>query len=215
MKREDVINQIIKKYNLINPNYLEIGVCAGMTFKYVNSTNKDGVDPEFYEKCEYVNYKMTSNEFFENHIQKKYDIIFIDGLHVAYQVTIDLMNSLKHLTPGGFIIFDDVYPHHENEQWSFDQRRLGVPLTGDVWKAVYNVLDELISISSDKYFINKTERGSLAFKVEQPEKNITLDSSIPKDNYDGWHPVEWSKYSYQNDFPLYLERISKFNKTIL
>lgn len=35
------------------------------------STNKDGVDPEFYQKCEYVNYKMTSNEFFENHIQKK------------------------------------------------------------------------------------------------------------------------------------------------
>ncbi len=102
--------------------------------------------------------------------KKKYDIIFIDGLHVAYQVTIDLMNSLKHLTPGGFIIFDDVYPHRENEQWSFDQRRLGVPLTGDVWKAVYNVLDELISISSDKYFIKQTERGSLVFKVEEPEK---------------------------------------------
>ena len=50
------------KYNLINPDYLEIGVWVGATFKNVNSSNKDGVDPGQYCDCEYVNYKMTSDE---------------------------------------------------------------------------------------------------------------------------------------------------------
>ena len=77
-ERVSVINQIISKYNFVNPDYLEIGVQHGITFKLVNSTNKDGVDPCIYGKYDFINYKMTSDEFFKNHINKKYDIIFID-----------------------------------------------------------------------------------------------------------------------------------------
>ena len=51
--RYKVINYLLKKYNLINHNYLEIGVWAGETFKYVNSENKDGVDPGQYCESEY------------------------------------------------------------------------------------------------------------------------------------------------------------------
>ena len=91
--RSEVINEIIHKYELDNPLYLEIGVWHGDTFKDINTNNKDGVDPNQYCECSYVNYKMTSDEFFKNHINKKYDIIFIDGLHTAYQVSKDIFNS--------------------------------------------------------------------------------------------------------------------------
>ena len=62
--RSDVINKIISKYNSVNPKYLEIGVWLGNTFKNINSNVKDGVDPGQYCDCEYVNYKITSDDFF-------------------------------------------------------------------------------------------------------------------------------------------------------
>lgn len=101
--RYKVINYLLKKYNLINHNYLEIGVWAGETFKYVNSENKDGVDPGQYCESEYVNYKMTSDDFYKNKIIKKYDFIFIDGLHTAYQVSKDIKNSISTSTSSRLI----------------------------------------------------------------------------------------------------------------
>ena len=73
ISRQSIINSLFKKYNLLNPNYLEIGVWEGNTFKYVNSTNKDGVDPGQYCNSIYVNFKITSDNFFKHHITKKYD----------------------------------------------------------------------------------------------------------------------------------------------
>lgn len=100
MNRSEPINKIIEKNSLINPVYLEIGVWYGDTFKYINTSNKDGVDPGQYCESEYVNYKMTSDDFFINNPNKKYDIIFIDGLHTAYQVSKDIYNSINHLNDG-------------------------------------------------------------------------------------------------------------------
>ena len=51
----------INKVYYINPEYLEIGVWTGETFKNIHSTNKDGVDPGQYCDSPYVNYKMTSD----------------------------------------------------------------------------------------------------------------------------------------------------------
>jgi len=214
MLRSDTINSIIDKYGLVDPYYLEIGVWTGTTFKEIKTKNKDGVDPEQYCKCEYVNYKMTSDNFFKNHINKKYDIIFIDGLHTAHKVTADIYNSIKSLNNGGFLVLDDVYPHKEREQEALDLRRLGEHLTGDVWKGVYNILDELESISSDIYFIRDVERGHLIFKIEDTSKNITVDNTMPNTNIDGFNPCEWNKYTYSRDFPEYLKRLEKFKPDI-
>jgi hypothetical protein len=211
--RCDVINDIINKHNLTNPAYLEIGVWTGATFKYIKSTVKDGVDPGQYCDCNYVNYKMTSDEFFKNHIKKKYDIIFIDGLHTAFQVSKDIFNSINNLNDGGWIILDDVYPHSENEQERLNLRKSGSQ-TGDVWKALYNVLDTIIEISETIYFINNTERGNFIFKVKSNNtKNITIDETIPTCNVDGWYEgddAEWNKYTYSKDFSEYLKKINNF-----
>ena len=211
--RFDAINRIINFHKLKNPVYLEIGVWTGETFKNINSTNKDGVDPGQYCDCNYVNYKMTSDDFFTNHINKKYDIIFIDGLHTAYQVSKDIYNSINNLNDGGWIILDDVFPHSENEQERLNLKKSGSQ-TGDVWKALYNVLDTIMEISDIIYFINNTERGNFIFKVKQNNtKNIVIDETIPTCNIDGWYQgndAEWNKYSYKNDFGKYIQKISKF-----
>ena len=210
MKRSDVINKIIQYFNLNNPNYLEIGVWNGDTLKDVNSNNKDGVDPEHYDKCSLVNYKMTSDNFFNNHIIKKYDIIFIDGLHTAYQVSVDLYNSIKNLNENGFIVLDDVYPHNEEEQKSLDLKNFGKPLTGDVWKAVYHLLDTFQDICHNIYFFKDTERGNLVLHIKDNTKNIVIDESMPTSNVNGWHPCEWNKYSYKEDFNNYFQKLSLY-----
>lgn len=214
MERYHFINNIINKYNLNNPRYLEIGVWYGGTFKYVNTNLKDGIDPAQYCECEYVNYRMTSDDFFKNSINGKYDIIFIDGLHTAYQVSKDIYNSINNLNEGGWIVLDDVFPHAEEEQRSLNLKNLGKPMTGDVWKAVYNSLNKLMEISDIILFEPTTERGNIAFRVKSNNTdNITIDPTIPTCNIDGWYQgddAEWTKYDYNKDFQVYLNKIAGF-----
>jgi hypothetical protein len=215
MLRSDLINRIIEVDDLKNPQYLEIGVHHGVTFSRINSSNKDGVDPGQYCDCPLVNYKITSDDFFANHINKKYDIVFIDGLHTAFQVSKDIHNTIKNINNGGWIIIDDVFPHNEYEQESLNLKKSGAQ-TGDVWKAVYNVLDELINMSEKIYFEPRTERGNLVIKLKDSnQKNISIDGSIPTCNVDGWYvgdDAEWSKYTYKNDFQRYITIMNNFPK---
>jgi hypothetical protein len=213
LQRDTVINSIIRNYNLQNPTYLEIGVWKGNTFRFINTNQKDGVDPGQYCDCEFVNYKITSDIFFTN-VPRKYDIIFIDGLHTAHQVSKDIYNSIQNLNSGGWIILDDVYPHCKYEQERLDLRKSGAQ-TGDVWKAVYNQLDKICELSEIVYFEMSTERGNLIFKLkENNTDNISIDTSIPTMNIDGWYTgtdAEWNKYDYDRDFPNYFAALMNIN----
>ena len=213
ISRQSIINSLFKKYNLLNPTYLEIGVWTGNTFKYVNSTNKDGVDPGQYCDSEYVNFKTTSDIFFKEHINKKYDFIFIDGLHTAHQVSKDLYNSIKNINDGGIIMLDDVFPHCKREQEALDLTKSGAQ-TGDVWKAVYDNLSILEEISDEVFFFKNSERGNLVFKIKQNNnKNIIIDPAMPTKNVDGWYKgndKEWLKYDYEKDFNTYFNLINKY-----
>lgn len=213
ISRHFIINSLFKKYNLLNPNYLEIGVWSGNTFKYINSINKDGVDPGQYCDSEYVNFKMTSDNFFKRN-EKKYDFIFIDGLHTAHQVSKDLYNSIANINEGGIIMLDDVLPHCKREQESLDLNKSGAQ-TGDVWKAVYDNLSILEEISDEILFYKNSERGNLIFKIKKSNnKNIIIDPSMPTKNVDGWYngnDKEWLKYDYDKDFNTYFNLINKYS----
>ena len=147
MTRIDIINGLIDKYDY--QSYLEIGLDFADAFVRVRCKNKECVDPYVYEEeSDYVKnvryyieqniltYKMTSDEFFEMiPADKKYDIIFIDGLHHEDQVGRDIINSLQHLNDGGTIVCHDCLPasyevqvegyHAPDETWN-----------GSVWKAI-------------------------------------------------------------------------------
>jgi hypothetical protein len=130
MTRTEIINGFIYKNNY--KSYLEIGVNTpsqpGYNWVGVKIDIKHGVDPNVD-----TTYRMTSDDFFEKHITQKYDIIFIDGLHIFEQVYRDIINSLNNLNEGGIIVVHDCNPVTE-----ITQRRVRASDAwhGDVWKAI-------------------------------------------------------------------------------
>lgn len=124
--RTDIINQLITDNNY--QSYLEIGVYDKINFNAVKCRNKTGVDPEPKVRASHV---MTSDDFFASN-KKKFDIIFIDGLHHAEQVRRDIENGLKYLSPNGSIVVHDCNPTTEEMQ---HVPRIQGEWTGDVWKA--------------------------------------------------------------------------------
>jgi hypothetical protein len=126
MKRFDIIQHLITYYNF--KSYLEIGVLGRETLNQINVPLRHGVDPNGQG-----DFTMTSDEFFANHCQYNYDLIFIDGLHLREQVLKDIENSLTHLNDGGIIICHDMLPEEEWHQLL--QGVSGQPWTGDCWKA--------------------------------------------------------------------------------
>jgi len=112
MTRFEVMNMIIKSQGY--KDYLEIGVFRGECIRQVIAENKDGVDPGVEgQMVPEVNYRMDSNQFFEQIGDKKYDFIFIDGLHHTEQVDMDIKNALDHLRDEGCIMLHDTNPELE------------------------------------------------------------------------------------------------------
>lgn len=136
MTRTEIINSLIHEYNY--KSYLEIGVNTpsqpGYNWIGVKIPVKHGVDPNVE-----TTFKMTSDEFFKNHIAQKYDIIFIDGLHLFEQVYKDIINSLLYLNDNGTIVVHDCNPLEE-----ITQRRIRASDAwhGDVWKAILKLRTE-------------------------------------------------------------------------
>jgi len=143
MTRTEVINSFIKKNNY--NSYLEIGIDnPDNNFNKINIKNKIGVDP--YDKklrvsthwndmnrenfSSQIQYVMTSNQFFEQNTQM-FDIIFIDGLHLDYQVKKDMESGLKYLNDGGTIVLHDCLPPRYEGQLEKD---IGYGWWGTVWK---------------------------------------------------------------------------------
>jgi len=126
--RTDIINHLIE-YNGYS-RYLEIGVRHGNNFREIKIDHKDSVDPA--PKCD-CSYPMTSDDFFKNtKPAQKYDIIFIDGLHIKEQVIRDVNNSLDRLNDGGVIVMHDCNP--KNPEHATEKYNGGI-WNGTVWEA--------------------------------------------------------------------------------
>ena len=129
MERFDVINDLIKNNNY--QTYLEVGVSSFFCFERIQCKFKESVDPvPSWKNADYV---MTSDEFFYQHPDKRYDIIFIDGLHLYRQAVRDVANSLKIINPQGTIVLHDCNPLSEelaSDFWRPDA------WNGSVWKVV-------------------------------------------------------------------------------
>lgn len=191
MNRTEIINNLISKNNF--KSYLEIGLDnPENNYIHISCETKHSVDP-FFEKdhkngCDlgienfekafkYLTYRMTSDEFFSQ-CDRNYDIIFIDGLHIQEQCGRDIINSLKHLNPGGYIIVHDCIPESEETQC--------VPRThygtwnGDVWKC----MPEL-------------EKQNIEYNVVDCDYGCGIINY--KENSENLHYLEKSKYKW-NDF---------------
>lgn len=136
MTRTEIINSLILKYKY--KSYLEIGVNTpsqpGWNWNGVVIETKHGVDPNVD-----TTFNMTSDEFFDNYITQKYDIVFVDGLHIFEQAYRDIVNSLKWLTHNGSIVVHDCNPITEITQL---RERASDAWHGDVWKAIVRLRTE-------------------------------------------------------------------------
>lgn len=135
ISRTDIINYCIKKNKYIS--YLEIGVRDpnNGNFNSIKIKNKLGVDPKPKIKQSNI-YVGTSDDFFKNNKQK-FDIIFIDGLHLEEQVDKDIINSLECITDKGLILLHDCNPPtklHQREQYKVNGKYPS--WNGTVWRSI-------------------------------------------------------------------------------
>tara|TARA_R100000935_G_scaffold18503_1_gene35829 strand:- start:56736 stop:57542 length:807 start_codon:yes stop_codon:yes gene_type:complete len=127
-------------------SYLEIGVRNPQdNYSHIKADKKYSVDPglEFDENP--VDFKMTSDAFFlklsENKILSKnikFDVIFIDGLHLAPQVDRDIKNALMYIKDDGFIVLHDCNPPsewHSRESYMYLHTPAKGYWNGTTWKA--------------------------------------------------------------------------------
>lgn len=146
-----LVNLIASRYK--NCNYLEIGCANNALFDSVIANKKIGVDPSSGGT-----HRLTSDIFFKLN-KKKFDLIFIDGLHTYDQARKDLINSIKVLKPNGWIVMHDFLPRSWQEHH--------VPIittktwTGDVWKLSY----ELKETEGIDFIIAEIDHGVCIIKI--------------------------------------------------
>lgn len=164
--RWDLIDYLIKKNNYLN--YLEIGCDDDQLFSKVKIKNKIGVDP-----VSGGNIRKNSDDFFlEN--KDKFDLVFIDGLHIYEQVKKDIINSLKCLNENGIILVHDCMPDSLSKQ---AVPRYKMKWNGDVWKAIVDLrqredLDIFTCEIDQGIGIITKRKNSSILKLNKPAKNL-------------------------------------------
>jgi hypothetical protein len=200
-KRYDLINYIAEQYD--SNDYLEIGVNDGSCIRKIRIPNKDGVDPSpnselgFGEPVPEINYQVTSDYFFDNYAYKKYDVIFIDGLHHAEQVDVDIQNSLKYLNDGGFILLHDCNPPEYEIQ--LVPRQTGI-WNGDVWKSIVK-----LRCTDPSLEINVIDTDWGIGLIKKGEQEIYTKASLEE-------CLEWNYFDKNRDELLNIILVDEFYK---
>lgn len=169
-KRHAFINLAISKFK--DCKYLEIGVENNDVFNSIplKLENKFGVDP-----VSGGNFRMTSDQFFNENNNLKFDVIFIDGLHEYSQCQKDCINSMKHLNPNGIILFHDLLPRSYFEE---KMPKIQSPWLGDVWKVAL----ELFNSKNIEFKIVNIDFGIGILKL-QDNYSYTKIPGLDKKNF--------------------------------
>ena len=117
MTRVELINIIGEHIGA--KDYLEVGVRFGACLSGIRTPNRVGVDPqpmlheakpEHRPGLEGVSlYLCTSDEYFAS-TDERFDLVFVDGMHLYEFAMRDLLNALNLLRPGGFVVLHDMCP---------------------------------------------------------------------------------------------------------
>lgn len=169
MTRAELINTLITRYGY--SSYLEIGVNTprqpGYSHTSVMAKVKHGVDPNVD-----TTYRMTSDAFFAS-CDGKYDIVFVDGLHLHEQVLRDVQNALRCLTPGGSLVVHDCCPTSERTQ---RRQRCTSVWHGDVWKAILTLR---MTRPDLEIFTVNTDEGCAIIRTGSQQCYVPLPSHDP------------------------------------
>ena len=164
--RWDLIKYLIDKNGY--SDYLEIGCDQDQLFSKIEIKNKIGVDPVSGGTI-----RKTSDEFFKEN-NKKFDIIFIDGLHTYKQVKKDILNSVDCLKENGIILVHDCMPDSLSKQAVPRYRMIW---NGDVWKAIVDLRQdanlEIFTCEMDQGIgIIKKEKNTSILEIKKPARSL-------------------------------------------
>lgn len=174
MKRYELINLICEHIGA--QDYLEIGVCCGDTLSKVRAPNRLGVDPaaDIESAPESVRAGLQgaamcdcdSDTFFANNTER-FDVVFVDGLHVYEQAIKDVLNGFNCLRPGGYVVAHDMLPAGKAEAARTRSTRIW---NGDVWKMMFDIHHNHPAINS---FVVDDDFGMAVLWVNDP--NVRFD----------------------------------------
>jgi len=196
--RTEIINFLLS-FKKGYTRYLEIGVRnPEHNYNHIKADTKYSVDPGIEFKENPVDFQMTSDEFFQrlaaNEILSndvKFDVIFIDGLHLAPQVDRDIQNALKYIKNDGFIVLHDCNPPtewHARESYGYNNTPAHGLWNGTTWKAFlkwrYNPLIYSCCIDSD-WGVGILSKGYQIGKSIEPI-NPFFEFMLLEDNRKKW-----------------------------
>ena len=178
MNRTGIIQTLIDDIGA--ESYLEIGISSGLNWEKIKCKQKTSVDPQPLEKPDYV---LTSDEFFKQN-SEKFDVIFVDGLHHADQVYVDITNAVEALNENGYIVCHDINPLTEEAQT--------VPYVrgtwnGDCWKAFVKLRSTRTDL--EMYTVDIDHGCGVIRKGKQETLNITAEE-IQYENFEK-NKVKW------------------------
>ena len=164
--RWDLVKYLIDKYKYTD--YLEIGCDQDQLFSKVQIQNKIGVDP-----VSGGNVRKTSDDFFKDN-NRKFDIVFIDGLHTYQQVKKDILNSINCLNNNGVILVHDCMPDSLSKQAVPRYRMLW---NGDVWKAIVDLRQdenlEIYTCEMDQGIgVIRNKKNSSILEINKPINHL-------------------------------------------
>ena len=144
-KRTEIINFLLSQSGS-RTCYLEIGVRDPEgNYNHIVADQKYSVDPGVEFEANPVDFKETSDDFFRMlsageilSPDLRFDVIFIDGLHLAEQVDRDIVNSLKYIKDDGFVVLHDCNPPtewHARENYRYHHTPAARAWNGTTWKA--------------------------------------------------------------------------------
>lgn len=189
MTRTNIINALIRKFKY--KSYLEIGVQnTAFNFDKIECDDKIGIDPKQIPGI----LQMTSDAFFEQN-SRRFDLVFVDGLHHHQQAYKDVVNALGCLTERGTVVMHDCNPTTEEMQrvplrWWRSRR----PWTGDVWKAWVSLRANL----GLDMFVVDTDYG---VGIVRPQKGQTLQLA---------QELTWANLSVNRKAWLELKSVAEF-----
>lgn len=157
----------------------------GITFEAIVAGSRTAVDPLFlFDPVNDANktyHRATSDAFFA-HNEKKFDVIYLDGLHTFEQTLRDFINAASFLAEDGYILIDDVRPSsfsaslrdfgHSKRVKKVLNDQSGLWM-GDVFRLIYFIDSffqqfsfQLVSRDHSQCVVWREQRGSL------PERRV-------------------------------------------
>ncbi len=180
--RGTFIKNVIEKMGY--KSYLEIGLSKNpkAPYRLIEIENKSSIDmnpdtsPDFCMSSDAFFYKLNNGE---THFKSdyKWDVIFIDGNHLAFQVYEDLCNAVEHLNDDGVIFLHDSLPwsYDMTIEWQVGNRKATCQ---DAWK----VIEYCLKSREDLDICTLQENGGglgVIKKRHTPRQNM-LDQSYNK-----------------------------------